>query len=298
MNPSQVPQPGVQGSAQINQPAQVQGQVPSGPVGSGVSNSANPLPPGAPGAPLATPPNTLNSTQNSLMIAEIREGMVIMQDGSFRAVVRCQSINFDLMSDRERDGIVFSYQNFLNSLNFDIQILVRSQRVDIEPYLQLLSQTRRNQDNMLLGILMDDYINFIDGIAANANIMDKSFYIVVPYYTVGSVNNALKNSTNLFKSIFAPKKTGPVHIDAASYTKAKDEVANRVNLVLSGLFQMGIQSSQLNTKQLGELYYNFYNPDTAVHEELSDFNNVATIYTKKATGSELSAAANNQGQYR
>jgi hypothetical protein len=235
---------------------------------------------------LSSVPNTLNSTQNTLMIAELRESLAVMHDGSFRAVVKCQSINFDLMSDRERDGVVLSYQNFLNSLNFDIQILIRSQRVDIGPYIQRLIEQRRNQDNMLLGVLMDDYINFIDNVAASANIMDKSFYIVVPYYTVGSVNNAIKNSTNLFKSIFAPKKAGPVRIDAASYTKAKDEITNRVNLVLSGLFQIGIQAKQLNTKQLGELYYNFYNPDTAVNEELRDFNEVATIYTKKAVGSQ------------
>jgi hypothetical protein len=256
---------------------------PTGPMGGGVANQVAQTP-GAPTAPLATPPNTLNSTQNSLMIAELREGMAIMHDGSFRAVVKCQSINFDLMSDRERDGVVMSYQNFLNSLNFDIQILIRSQRVDIGPYINRLVDSRRNQDNMLLGVLMDDYINFIDNVAENANIMDKSFYIVVPHYTVGSVNNAIKNSTNLFKSIFSPKKTGPVHIDSASYVKAKEEVGNRVNLVLSGLFQIGIQSHQLNTKQLGELYYNFYNPDTAVNEELSDFNQVASIYTKKADG--------------
>ena len=285
MNPSQVPQPGgPQAPLPYGQVPQNQGTAPI----SGAPNPAATIP-GAPSAPMALPPNTQSSTQNSLMIAELREGMAIMYDGSFRAVVKCQSINFDLMSDRERDGVVFSYQNFLNSLNFDIQILVRSQRVDIGPYLQLLMQTRRDQDNMLLGVLMDDYINFIDGVAANANIMDKSFYIVVPFYTVGSVNNAIKNSTNLFKSIFAPKKTGVVHIDSASYVKAKDEIANRVNLVLSGLFQMGIQSTQLNTKQLGELYYNFYNPDTAVNEELRDFNNIGTIYTKKANGSELGA---------
>lgn len=281
MNPTNQPQaPG--GQAQPMNNGQNLATVPA--VG-----SASPVgpQPGMPNAPLAIPPNTVNSTQNSLMIAELREGMVIMHDGSFRAVVKCQSINFDLMSERERDGVVMSYQNFLNSLNFDVQILIRSQRVDIGPYIQHLVETRRDQDNMLLGVLMDDYINFIDAVAANANIMDKSFYVVVPHYTVGSVNNAIKNSTNLFKSIFAPKKAGPVHIDAPSYTKAKDEITNRVNLVLSGLFQIGIQARQLTTKQLGELYYNFYNPDTAVNEELNDFNQVAMIYTKKADGSEL-----------
>ena len=84
--------------------------------------------------------------------------MIIMADGTFRAVVACKSINFDLMSSREREGVEFSYQNFLNALYFPIQIFIRSQRVDIGPYLDRLEEIRRNQDNMLLNVLMDDYI--------------------------------------------------------------------------------------------------------------------------------------------
>ena len=102
------------------------------------------------------------STQATLLISELRDNVVIMKDGSFRAVVACKSINFDLMSDVERDGVEYSYQNFLNSLKFTTQILIRSQRVDIGPYIERLSEIRRNNDNMLLGVLMDDYINFID----------------------------------------------------------------------------------------------------------------------------------------
>ena len=85
--------------------------------------------------------------------------MVVMNDGSFRAIVACKSINFDLMSSRERDSVELSYQNFLNALYFPIQIFIRSQRVDIGPYLDKLDALRRDQDNMLLGVLMDDYIN-------------------------------------------------------------------------------------------------------------------------------------------
>ena len=124
-----------------------------------VNNPANPL-----------------STQNSLEIAELREGMVVMRDGSFRAVVACKSINFDLMSAREREGVEYSYQSFLNALTFPIQILVRSQRVDIEPYLNRLAEIQVAQDNMLLSDLMEDYINFIDSLSRSANIMDKSFF--------------------------------------------------------------------------------------------------------------------------
>ena len=114
------------------------------------------------GAEAAPRPDNPLATQTTLLISELRDSMVIMKDGSFRAVVACKSINFDLMSEMEREGVEYSYQNFLNSLNFTTQILIRSQRVDIGPYLERLSEIRRNNDNMLLGVLMDDYINFIN----------------------------------------------------------------------------------------------------------------------------------------
>src|SRR5665811_2214491 len=132
--------------------------------------------------PAPLKPKNPNSTQNTLLLSEVRDNMVIMADGSFRAVVACKSINFDLMSSREREGVEFSYQNFLNALNHPVQILIRSQRIDIAPYIDRLIQIRRDQDNMLLNVLMDDYINFIDVLSQEANIMDKSFFIAIPYY--------------------------------------------------------------------------------------------------------------------
>lgn len=222
-----------------------------------------------------------NSTQNTLQISEIRDNMVVLKDGSFRAVIACQSINFDLMSSREREGIEFSYQNFINSLYFPTQIFIRSQRVDIGPYLDKLIAIRRDQDNMLLNVLMDDYINFIDILSQEANIMDKSFFVVVPYFPAGDFNTLKDQATGFFGKVFAKPQTQAVKIDQVAYTKAKDEVKNRVDTVTSGLFQMGVKSVQLNTKELGELYYNIYNPDTAVREPLGDFENSTAIYTRK-----------------
>lgn len=230
-----------------------------------------------------TPKNT-NSTQSTLQLSEVRDGMVIMLDGSFRAVIACKSINFDLMSDREREGVEYSYQNFLNSLNFPIQILVRSERVDIGPYIEKLIGLRRSQDNMLLGVLMDDYINFIDALADEANIMEKSFYIVVPYFPRGDAANFIEQGKGFFGKLFAKPQNTITHIDATNYQKAKDEIKNRVDSVMSGLFQIGIQSVQLDTKALGELYYNYYNPDTALRQPLGDFDNIATTFVKKAPG--------------
>jgi type IV secretory pathway VirB4 component len=223
-----------------------------------------------------------NSTQNTLQLSEVRDNMVIMLDGSFRAVIRSKAINFDLMSDREREGVEFSYQNFLNSLNFPIQILVRSQRVDIGPYIDRLVESRRSQDNMLLGVLMDDYINFIDELSVGANIMEKSFYIVIPYFPQGDGANLLEQGKGFFGKLFARPKNTITKIDTAAYEKAKEEIKNRVDAVMAGMFQIGVQSTQLNTKALGELYYNFYNPDTAVRQPLGDFENTTSTFVKKA----------------
>jgi type IV secretory pathway VirB4 component len=225
-----------------------------------------------------------NSAQNMLLLSELRDNMVIMSDGSFRAVITCKSINFDLMSSREREGVEYAYQSFLNSLTFPVQILIRSQRVDIAPYLDRLETIRKGLDNMLLGVLMDNYIDFMDRLAAEANIMDKSFFVIVPYYPAGDLNSAVNSSKNLFSALFKPQQQANTKINEDVYNKAKDELQNRVNTVLSGLFQMGVRSVQLNTKELGELYYNFYNPDTAVHQPLGDFENVTNTYIRKGEG--------------
>lgn len=231
----------------------------------------------------ATPAKNPNSTQNTLLMSEIRDNMLIMNDGSFRAVVSCESINFDLMSGREREGVEFSYQSFLNSLYFPIQIFVRSQRVDIAPYLDKLVNIRRNQDNMLLGVLMEDYIGFIDAVARETNIMDKNFYVVVPYFPKGDLSALAAASKSIFTAFSKkPQETQRIKIDQAAYTKAKDELSNRINAVLSGLFQIGIKSKALNTSELSALYYNMYNPDTAIREPLTNPEMMTGTYIQKA----------------
>ena len=221
------------------------------------------------------------STQATLLISELRDNVVIMKDGSFRAVVACKSINFDLMSEMEREGVEYSYQNFLNSLKFTTQILVRSQRVDIGPYIERLNEIRRSNDNMLLGVLMEDYINFIDILSQEANIMDKSFFIVIPYYTSADAEKVIQQTKNFFKSFSKTRTPEVTRIDRATYEKALTELNNRVDAVTSGLFQIGVHSVRLNTKELAELYYNFNNPDTAVREPLVDFSKLATMYVRK-----------------
>lgn len=279
--PQPVPQP-VPTPQPAPQPVQVQPAPAPTPQPTPPQPAPQPTPASQPAKP-ATPapkPQSL-STQANLLISELRDGVVIMKDGSFRAVIACKSINFDLMSEQEREGVEYSYQNFINSLNFTTQILVRSQRIDIAPYLERLTEIRKNTDNMLLGVLMDDYINFIDILSQEANIMDKSFFIIVPYYTSADAEKVVQQTKNLFKSFSKQKTPEVTKIDRNTYDQALTEINNRVDVIVSGLFQIGIHSVRLNTKELSELYYNFNNPDTAVREPFIDFSKLATTYVRK-----------------
>jgi hypothetical protein len=227
-----------------------------------------------------------NSTQNTLQIAEIRDGIVIMNDGSFRSVIMVKSINFDLMSNEEREAVEFSYQGFLNSLYFPVQIFIRSTKVDMRPYIEKLDKIRSEHDNMLLALLMDDYIEFMGQIAQQTNIMDKKFYVVVPYFPVTDVQAALNQSKNFFTGLGAlfNKSEQHVTINEADLNKGKDELRNRVQAALGGLQQCGIQGLPLDTQELIELYYDTYNPDTATRQQLKNFNDLSTPVVTKGQG--------------
>jgi len=242
------------------------------------------------GQQVSTPPvvtKNPNSTQNTLEIAEIRDGIVIMNDGSFRSVVMLKSINFDLMSPQEQEAVEYSYQGFLNSLYFPIQIFVRSQKVDLQPYIEKLDRIRIEHDNMLLALLMEDYIGYIDQISQQANIMDKKFYIVIPFFPHEEIKKAAldqsKNFFSGFASIFSSKEIH-VTINEADLEAAKTELRNRVQSLLNGLMQSSIQGLPLDTQELIELYYDTYNPDTATRQELKNFNDLTADVVTKGQG--------------
>jgi hypothetical protein len=119
-------------------------------------------------------------------------------------------------------------------------------------------------------------------LSQEANIMDKSFFIAIPYYPQGDVSNLVEQGKGFFGKILSKPKNTITKIDTITYEKAKTEIKNRVDGVMAGLFQLSIQSVQLGTKELGELYYNVYNPDTAVREPLANFENITSLYTSKS----------------
>lgn len=267
----------------VNQPVPLAPPVPIGGVmpqrpGGGISE-------GMPAKPSA---NT-NSTQNALQIAEIRDGIVIMNDGSYRSVVMVKSINFDLMSRQEQEAVEYSYQGFLNSLYFPIQIFLRSQKVDLQPYINKLDKIRTEHDNMLLALLMDDYIGYIDNLSAQVNIMDKKFYVVIPFFPVIDAQKALTQSKNFLGGIggLFNKKEQHVTINEVELENAKTELRNRVQAVLSGLQQSSIQGIPLDTQELIELYYDTYNPDTATRQQLKNFNELSADVITKGQGAAV-----------
>lgn len=232
---------------------------------------------------LPPPPSNPNSTQNALQIAEIRDGIVIMNDGSYRAVAMVKSINFDLMSPQEREAVEYSYQGFLNSLYFPVQIFIRSQKVDLRPYIQKLDKIRSEHDNMLLALLMEDYIDFISDLAYQTNIMNKRFYIVMPFFPTVDTQKAVKAGKSFMTGVFG-KKEERIVINEPELEKAKSELRNRVQAVLNGLMQCGVQGLPLDTQELIELYYDYYNPETAPRQQLKNFDDLTAPIVTKGQG--------------
>ncbi|CAN5427369.1 hypothetical protein BH09PAT4_BH09PAT4_03300 [soil metagenome] len=233
--------------------------------------------------PVATNPN---STQNTLQIAEIRDGIVIMNDGSFRSVIMVKSVNFDLMSPQEQEALEYSYQGFLNSLYFPVQIFIRSSRVDLRPYIERLDKIRSEHDNMLLAYLMEDYINYVGNLSQQTNIMDKMFYVVVPFFPHTDVQKAITQSKNFFSGLGQIFKGTEqrVTINEADLEAAKTELRNRVQSVLAGLLQCSVQGLPLDTEELIELYYDTYNPDTATRQQLKNFGDMTADVVTKGQG--------------
>jgi hypothetical protein len=227
-----------------------------------------------------------NSTQNTLQIAEVRDGIVIMNDGSYRSVVMVKSINFDLMSPQEQEAVEYSYQGFLNSLYFPVQIFIRSRKVDLRPYIERLDKIRTEHDNMLLALLMEDYIEYMGALSQQTNIMDKNFYVVIPFFPVVEVQKVLTQNKNFLSGVtkLFDRTEQHVVINEVDLENAKTELRNRVQAVLSGLQQCGVQGLPLDTQELIELYYDSYNPDTATRQKLKKFDNLTADIVTKGKG--------------
>lgn len=196
-----------------------------------------------------------SSVQQYLDIAEIRDGVILLRDGSLRMVLAASSINFDLKSDKEQEAVIYSYQQFLNSLDFPIQILVSSRRFNIDPYLRLLKEKKKTEHNELLKSQIDDYIGFVTEMVDVSNIMSKTFYVVVPFYAIESKKG---NAMDRLFGAFNQRKM--LYQKYEEFETYKNQLFQRVDQIREALSGTGVRMVPLNTQELIELFYNFYNP--------------------------------------
>ncbi len=192
--------------------------------------------------------------QENLDIAEIKDGVVVLKDGSLKSILAVSSINFDLKSDVEQEAIIYGYQRFLNTLDFPIQIVISSRRYDVKPYLKTLEERRKIEQNSLLKNQITDYINFIDELVHVSDIMSKKFYIVVPFYPIEAQRQSFLERLS---ATFNPERV--IFEEREKFETYKSQLFQRVEEVRVSLMSTGVRVVPLNTQELIELFYNFYN---------------------------------------
>ena len=196
------------------------------------------------------------ASQDFVKIKEVRDGIVILKDGGLRAVLMASSINFALKSEDNQQAIIEQFQNFLNSLDFSVQIVIQSRRFDIKPYIAILEERAKNQKNELLKLQTREYIGFVTKFTENTNIMNKIFFIVVPYTAAlvqmsgaGGIAARLKGSTST-KEETASK----------GFEEHRTQLEQRVSVVEQGLIRTGVRVAQLGTEEIVDVFYQLFNP--------------------------------------
>lgn len=207
------------------------------------------------------------TTQQYLDIAEIKEDVVIMRDGTLRSVLLISSVNFALKSEDEQNAIVSAYVSFLNNIDFPLQIVIQSREMNVEGYLSTLKEKEKEQTNELLKMQTAEYIQYINELISMSKIMNKRFYIVVPY---NPLSDKQKNFFARFFDVLKPATL--IKVKEERFLKRKERLMHRVENVVSALGSVGLNSAVLDTQSLIELYYNTYNPSTSLNEKLVDIN--------------------------
>lgn len=203
------------------------------------------------------------ASQNFVPIKEIRDGIVILKDGTMRMVLMASSVNLALKSADEQSAILMQFQSFLNSLEFSTQIFIQSRRLDIQPYIARLEERFREEVNDLLKIQIREYMNFIRTVTKSTNIMNKLFLVVVPYAPPKSVT-ASDSKGGMF-GFGAKKVKNPVLSKDAmdAFEEARTQLEQRAGIVVQGLSRTGVRIVPLGTEELTELYYRLLNPGEA-----------------------------------
>src|SRR3989344_3331809 len=209
------------------------------------------------------PATSAKSSQEFVPIKEVRDGVLVLKDGSLRTILMTSSINFALQSEDNQTAVIIQFQNFLNALDFSVQIFIQSRKMDIRPYLALLEERHKSLENELLKIQTREYIEFVRAFTENTNIMTKTFFIVIPF---GSVSVSLKKGAlDAFTGLIGKnkdKKTETVRLEAEkeNFTEKKMQLQQRISVVEQGLTRCGLRVAHLGTEETIELFYKLFNP--------------------------------------
>lgn len=204
------------------------------------------------------------SSQSLVSINQIKKGIIILKNGSLRSVLEVSGINLDLKSEDEQNSILLSWRDLLNRLDFSLETVIHSRRVNIAPYLNSLQEHINKENNDLLKLQGKDYLNFLQGLLAQNNIMKKKFYVVIPYdpiivqtkTIISQMGSSFKELLNLTHQAF-PKA---VFISPEKFNRYRQQLMIRQDNIITNLARIGLKARPLTTKELIELFYNLYNP--------------------------------------
>lgn len=207
------------------------------------------------------PTQSSKPSQNFVQIKEIRDGVVVLKNNSMRMVLMTSSLNFALKSQEEQTAIIIGYQDFLNSLDFSLQIITHSRPININPYLELLTEAGKIQNNELIRLQIREYTEFIKTLVETTNIITKNFYVVVPYNPSFIELSGKNNIFEKIKSIFSGK-TGSreEENEEMKFEEYREQLLQRVEVVIQELTRIGVRAVPLNTEEVIELFYYLYNP--------------------------------------
>lgn len=230
------------------------------------------------------PEATTAATQQYVQISEIRDDTVILGDGSLRQIIKVTPIPTELRSQKEQEAVVYQFRSFLNALRFPVQIVIQGRRVDLSKYVQKLQTVAMEEQNELLKIQLADYIDFIERLASEVNIMDRTFYVVVPHSKV--VSDATTKKSFIDK-LLGGKKTKETVFTTEEFQELRAQLVEKTQIVSGRLESMGVRSQSLNTQELIELFYNVYNPEEASSQQVQDLGQITSAVIKHKTETGL-----------
>lgn len=222
-------------------------------------------------------PSPQISTQVYMRISEIHDDTVVLKNGGVRVILKATSLNFNLKSEQEQNALIAGYQSFLNTLDFPVQIVIKSKKMDIDQYIDKLRGLSEGQQNPLLKQQTLEYADFIQKLVEYADIMSKDFYVVIPF---NPYRTEKANFLDKFLSRFRPRDSyAEIKKRHAEFETLKKDLMQRVSVVKTGLENCGVKCEQLTTQELIELFYNIYNPQVARNEKVKDVSqlNIETV---------------------